>query len=587
MKPPTIPIPPRLGPPPLPGGRPSRPPRKPRRIRALFWVALLGVAVFRFLMPQEVMQPFRGRGPVFEFQPNRGQRRFEPHGERPVAEIPADLYRIQIEITPRNADILRRSYWNGGEGNNDTRPEVLATVREGSMVYSNVAIHLKGAAGSFQPFDAKPGLTLSFSKHVSGRRFHGYNKISLNNSVQDRSFLCEAISREMFQAAGVPVPKVEHATVVINGRDLGLYVLAEGWGKPFLKRYFKDVSGNLYDSGFVQDVNGNMTVNSGDDRDDHAALERLASAATEEDPARRWQRLTQVLDVDRFMSFLALEVLTCHWDGYGMNRNNYRVFHDRETDRMVFMPHGMDQLFGGGRSSPTSSIFPSMRGLVARAVMTTREGRAMYLERLKKLREEIFVEEKLTNRVREIAEKVRPTLAAYGEHAAADFDANVSWLSQRISERVRSVSDQLEAPRAPVPFDPEGGARLTGWTPRITSQGNTPPEFERTEMDGVKLLKIRIRRGGAGSWRTRTLLEAGQYRFEGRVLTKDVGSGGVCLRISGGRARLVTTRDDEWTTLRFGISIGEAMSEEELVCELNAQRGEAWFDEGSLRLVRE
>ena len=30
---------------------------------------------------------------------------------------------------------------------------------------------------------------------------------------------------------------------------------------------------------------------------------------------------------DRFLSFLATEVMLCHWDGYALNRNNFRVYH--------------------------------------------------------------------------------------------------------------------------------------------------------------------------------------------------------------------------------------------------------------------
>lgn len=67
------------------------------------------------------------------------------------------------------------------------RPEVRVTVREGGETYTDVALHPKGAAGSFRAFDDKPAMTLNFSKHKKGRTFHGYAKISLNNSVQDRA----------------------------------------------------------------------------------------------------------------------------------------------------------------------------------------------------------------------------------------------------------------------------------------------------------------------------------------------------------------------------------------------------------------
>src|SRR5690349_19788636 len=109
------------------------------------------------------------------------------------------------------------------------RPEVLATVRDGTNVLTRVGVHLKGARGSFRPVDSKPALTLHFNARVKGQRFRGLEKLSLNNSVQDSTYLCEYLGRRMFAAAGVPVPRAAHATVALNGRPLGLYVLVEGW----------------------------------------------------------------------------------------------------------------------------------------------------------------------------------------------------------------------------------------------------------------------------------------------------------------------------------------------------------------------
>src|SRR5262245_60903186 len=144
-----------------------------------------------------------------------------------------NVLRIQIEIPPKGMAMLRNTAW----GNGQQRPTARATVREGGKVYTNVAIHLKGAAGRFRPLDDKHGFTLNFEKFATGQSFHGLHKLSLNNSVQDPSFLAEKICRELFEAAGVPVPRASHAKLALNGRDLGLYVLTEGFNKQFLKRY--------------------------------------------------------------------------------------------------------------------------------------------------------------------------------------------------------------------------------------------------------------------------------------------------------------------------------------------------------------
>ena len=247
---------------------------------------------------------------------------------------------IEIEIPRTGMNLLRRTQWGGGGG--DARPTARATVREGGVVYTNVAVHLKGAAGSFRPVDDQPAMTLNFDKFVPGQSFHGLHKISLNNSVQDPSYLSEKICRELFDAAGVPVPRAGHALVRLNGRGLGLYVLLEGANKQFLKRYFSNVKGNLYDGGFVRDIDESLSVNCGDNPNDHSDITALRAALNGRDSAA----LNKVLDVDRLLSMTAVEVMVLHWDGYALNKNNWRLFHDLDSGKMVFIPHGLDQTFG-------------------------------------------------------------------------------------------------------------------------------------------------------------------------------------------------------------------------------------------------
>ncbi len=569
----------------------SREPRKLSRARRwariFVWTTFVIVLCIRFAFPPARTER-TGPGQVRFGQQQRRYRR--PTIIRPpVSPVPADLWRMQIEIANQDVAQLRGYFWNGWRGARQERPEVQVTVREGHIAYTNVTLHLKGAAGSFRAFDDKPGLTLNFSKSAPGQLFHGYSKISLNNSVQDDSYLSEMLSCELFEAAGVPVPRIEHATVLVNGRDLGLYVLSEGFGKPFLKRYFKNVRGNLYDGGFTQEVTNPLDANSGDHPDDRSDLRRLAAAAREPDLSKRWEQLNQVLDMGRFISFLAMEIMTCHWDGYAMNRNNYRLFHDLDTDRMIFIPHGMDQMFGTFRSTPQSPIQPAMQGLVASAVMSTPSGRRLYLDRVANLRTNVFLEERWTNRLHELSRRIRPTLAAYGPDLAKKHDEYVAAFCQRITERAQSITEQLAARTEPVTFNDEGAAQLSDWKPRLAQQQPVRLRFDQTGGEKGKLLHISASSGGGtGSWRTRLALEAGQYRFQGRARTRGVGSaGGVCLRASGAQTGLQIIGERDWTLLHFDLIVDEPMADVELICELRASQGEAWFDEGSLRIIRQ
>jgi len=127
--------------------------------------------------------------------------------------------RIILEITPGDLAELRK----------DPRKTVQATLREGGTNYPSVGLHLKGSTGSFRGVDERPSLTLNFDRFIPAQRFHGLSRIHLNNSVEDPTYLHEWLGGEMFRAAGVPAPRAGHALVELNGRNLGLYVLKEGF----------------------------------------------------------------------------------------------------------------------------------------------------------------------------------------------------------------------------------------------------------------------------------------------------------------------------------------------------------------------
>jgi hypothetical protein len=501
----------------------------------------------------------------------------------------SNIVRISITIPERDMRLLGQYHWGGGWGRSE-RPEGKATVSDGKNVYKNVAVHLKGAAGSFRPiFSDKPALTLNFDKFEKGQTFHGLQKISLNNSVQDPTFIQEKLCRELFEAAGVPVPRADYAVVTLNGRNQGLYVLVEGFNKQLLRRYFKNVSGNLYDGGFCQDVTESLSVNSGDKPDDRTDLRRLLSAAGSGN-SDSLKDLEKVLDVERFLSFVAMEDMLVHWDGYTMNRNNYRVYHDVDADRMVFMPHGMDQMFGmSPQGSTHTRIIPPLNGYIAQALLNNAEGRTRYLKRFAELRTNVFQLEAVTNRVRELEARIQPVLAEVRPGSAARHHSMVNYLVSRIEERWQFLDEQLNLRNREMAFDQHGSAKLEGWRPKSTMGMG---KFDRTASEnGRQALHIIAENGNnsASSWRTRVFLKPGRYRFEGFGKTAGTGrdsDSGAQLRISGSPARPSLRGDSDWTKLSFGFEVPEPGMEVELVCELKGPKGEAWFDAGSLRLRR-
>jgi len=314
-----------------------------------------------------------------------------PGGE--IFDEPTVLdFRLQLNKT--NLTALR----------DNPREYTLATVVVNTQPFTNVGVKLKGLAGSFRPVDDRPALTLHFSKWAPGRRLFGLRRLHLNNSVQDESRVSEYLGSGLFRAAGVPTPRVAWATVQINDRALGLYVLKEAFETEFLRLFFGSEQGNLYDGGFLQDIDRDLELESGNGPDDRSDLKALLAAVQERSLAKRWDRLQAVLDVDRFATFAALSVMTADWDGYPLNRNNYRIYFRPGDGRAVFMPHGMDQLFQRSHMELDSG----WSGCVAWALFDTPQGRELYEGRCRQLFTNVFRLEYLTNTISSATTLIRP-----------------------------------------------------------------------------------------------------------------------------------------------------------------------------------
>ncbi len=485
-------------------------------------------------------------------------------------EIPV----VRIEIPADGMNALRRN----------PRRYVRATLREGTTVYADVAIRLKGGPGSFRQVDDRPSFTLNFDKFKEGQKFHGLKKIHLNSSVQDGSYLSEKICRELFDAAGVPTPQAGHAIVDFGG-ERHLYVLVEGVNKQFLKRYFQDPTGNVYDGHSGLDVSTRMPTNSGDDPHDHSGLRALAAAVRQSDSRERLATLERALDLDRFLSFVAMETLVWHWDGYTMNRNNFRIFHDRGKGRMVFLPHGLDQVL----RDVHGAVFPDAEGMVARCVLEMPETRQRYRERVTQLLTNVFRMDAITGRIREVSQRVQAALETIDSSQAGEQRRKARTLIRLFQQRAANLRQQL-LPETPIHFDDSHEVLLTNWISRIDLGDASLDSSAAAEVPST--LHITTSSGCTASWRTTAVLENGKYRLEARLRTEGVvfpdndPRAGAGLRISRYRVGQKNAGDSDWKPVAFDFEVSKGPSAIELVCELRAVRGEVWFDLESLHLSR-
>ena len=459
-----------------------------------------------------------------------------------------------------------------------SRTYVKAELSEGDTVLTSVGVRLKGN-GSFRTIEEKPSFAIKFDEYTDGQNYHGFKKLMFNNSVQDPSYLSELLATVLFRDAGVPAARVTHARMRLNGRDLGLYVVIEAMNKDFLKHNFGNSKGNLYEA-YLQDVNGRLELDNGEDQS-RADLNALCEACAITDPAARWTQLNKVLDVERFVSFVAMEILTTHWDGYSVLLNNYRLYHDPSTDKMVFITHGLDGAF----RRPNFSIDAPLKSTVVTAVLTTPEGRKLYDQRFRTLATDVFKVPVIVERIDKAMTKLRG--AGLDPAELASLERYAALKRERIEARGLRVDEQLQGVKPEtMKVDADGVGFPVAWRDE-PDRGN--PVFDRVTYDGKKTLHI----GAAdestrASWRSQVFLAPGSYRFEGSARIASLLGGMARLRISGNSNGVSgISGTSSWRPVQYEFVVGGEGMDIELVCEFTTMHaGHVWFDLNSLRVRR-
>jgi hypothetical protein len=267
----------------------------------------------------------------------------------------------------------------------DHRKFVPTKIEAFEKPWSDARVRLKGS-GTFQPIDEKP----SFTIEVAGE------KIYLNNSLDDPSRMNEFVGMHMAKRAGFVVPRISHATVALNGRKLGLYVVKQPLG---------------------------------------SAEVELSETA---------------IDRNQFCRFMAFEVMVGHWDGYSLSGNNFEATKD-PAGRIIFTPAGMDQLFG----KPDLFWKPEMTGPLARTVMATAEGRANYEAAFRQLFASVYDSQGLKRAIAARVQQLKPIL---NKSDFRRLCVETAELSTRIEARETYLKSQLAAPVAGKLLKSEGFA---------------------------------------------------------------------------------------------------------------------------------
>ncbi len=116
-------------------------------------------------------------------------------------------------------------------------------------VYKNVGIRAKGntslstvASLGSERYSFK----IEFDHYDSSITYHGLDKLSLNNLIQDSTMMKDYLTYTMMNRFGVDSPLCSYVYITVNGEDWGLYLAVEGVEDSFLERNYGSDHGELY-----------------------------------------------------------------------------------------------------------------------------------------------------------------------------------------------------------------------------------------------------------------------------------------------------------------------------------------------------
>jgi len=223
--------------------------------------------------------------------------------------------------------------------------------------FPDVQVRLKAYVGSSRTLDQKCGFKLDLNEYED-RRWHGIETLTLNNMVQDVTYVHEYMAYSLYRAMGVPAPRQGYAWVTVNGQDYGLYLIMESIDDRFLDRWYADSSGPLFEGAYGVDLysgyENSFEYDEGPDPSDRSDLTELIAVLDQGSNEAVLAEVETMVDMDEFLRNMAVEAVALHWDGY-TSSNNYRLYKDPTTGQFQIIPWGTDQTFMSAHYGPWSA----------------------------------------------------------------------------------------------------------------------------------------------------------------------------------------------------------------------------------------
>jgi hypothetical protein len=389
---------------------------------------------------------------------NRGQLK-EAAGDAPADSRLYGADRVvEIQIQTTNWDVLRQQEPRGGRcvfGFVGSQYDwfKFEEIKIDGVTMKDVGVKKKSWCNSESK--TKPSLNIKLDKYVKAQgaeavRLWGTDALILNNSLQDKAYVRQCLSYQIFARAGIVAPLCGFAHVIVNGQDLGVFVNLQPMKESFIREKFGEPLGNLYEVAgetFEDWALERFAAGREGWRDAGLADIKAVNAAIKSDKSPELRQLAEIVDMQQFLSYWALEVILTHWDGLTLGTNNTYLYFDSKG-KLNALPWGTDQILNRSGARETLQIYAG-NNLAAKIYDSV-----VYQDKLagiiKDYMQTLWSEAEVTAAIDRMADLITPYIPS---DSMQDFKSHLEILKTNARNRraqIASFIDKRPEPRASV-----------------------------------------------------------------------------------------------------------------------------------------
>ena len=218
------------------------------------------------------------------------------------------------------------------------------------VTLDSVAIRTKGGSSLRNVANSSSdrySFKVDINEYVSGQKFFGLKKFTLQNSFNDPSYMREVIAYELMDEMGVPTPEHAYVNFYVNGELFGLYLMVEAVDGEFIEKHFTNSNGDLY----KPDGTGSDLLWLGDDIQSYTDINLQTNEDTTDNGAfinfveSLDKGETSAIDIDTLLRYMSVSTSLSNLDSYhGPLAHNYYIYDDDGV--FSILPWDFNESFG-------------------------------------------------------------------------------------------------------------------------------------------------------------------------------------------------------------------------------------------------